>query len=107
MSNPLTKGNISEIVAEFINPEKEVLTEEDAIAGAMDIIAENISDNADYRKKIYDTSVRSGIITTSGEGDEGKVYEMYYEFSESIAKIANHRGKKTATGVFVMPEDHR
>ncbi|MBR2476639.1 MAG: RNA-binding transcriptional accessory protein [Clostridia bacterium] len=91
MLDPATTGNVSEILSSYINPEKEVLTEEDAAAGAMDIIAENISDNADYRKKIYDVSLRTGIINTSGDGDEGKVYEMYYEFSESISKIANHR----------------
>ena len=91
MMNPDSKGNAVEIIEQFINPEKEVLTIEDAAAGAMDIIAENISDNADYRKRIYDVSLRTGIISSSGEGDEGKTYEMYYEYSESVAKIANHR----------------
>ena len=91
MLTPDATGNCDEIFAQFINPEKEVLTIEDAASGAMDIIAENVSDNADYRKKIYDISLKTGIISTSGEGEEGKVYEMYYEFSESLLKIANHR----------------
>ena len=91
MLNPDVKGDCEEIFSKFINPEKDVNTTEDAVLGAMDIIAENVSDNADYRKRIYDISVRSGIITTKGDDENGKVYEMYYEFSESISKIANHR----------------
>ena len=91
MLNPDVKGGCEEIFSQFINSEKDVNTIEDAALGAMDIIAENVSDNADYRKRIYDISVRSGVITTKGDDENGKVYEMYYEFSESISKIANHR----------------
>ncbi len=91
MVNPGTTGDAIGLAEQFINPEKEVLTAEDAIAGAMDIIAENVSDNADYRKRIYDISLRSGVISTSGDSDEGKTYEMYYEYSESVSRMANHR----------------
>ena len=91
MVSPDAKGDCEEIFAQFINPEKDVNTAEDAALGAMDIIAENVSDNADYRKRIYDISMGSGVITTKGDDENGKVYEMYYEFSESISKIANHR----------------
>ena len=91
MVSPDVKGNCDEIFAQYINEEKGVLTIDEASSGAMDIIAENVSDNADYRKRIYDISLRSGVVSSEGEGEEGKVYEMYYEFSESVSKIANHR----------------
>lgn len=84
-------GSCEEAFGQYVNEEKEVFTPEDAAAGAMDIIAEAISDNADYRKYIYGVSQRSGVMNVKGEGEEGKVYEMYYDFVEDISKIANHR----------------
>lgn len=84
-------GDCEEAFCQYINEEKEVFSSQDAVAGAMDIIAEEVSDNADYRKYIYGVSQRSGIISSKGDGEEGKVYEMYYDFAEDISKIANHR----------------
>ena len=85
------KGSCDEIFAQFISEEKGVATIEEAASGAMDIIAENVSDNADYRKRIYEISLRSGVISSEGDSEEGKVYEMYYEFAEGLSRIANHR----------------
>lgn len=85
------KGDMKDAADEFINPEKEVNTREDAINGACDIIAEMISDNADFRKYIRKCTYETGIINTSAAKDEESVYEMYYDFSQSVKSIADHR----------------
>ena len=79
------------IAGEYINEEKEVNTAEDAIAGAMDIIAEMISDDADYRKAIRELTFDKGIVKSKNAVDEDSVYVMYYEFAEPVKKIAGHR----------------
>lgn len=87
-----TEKTLEEEASEFLNPEKEVKTTEDAIAGAMDIIAEGISDEADYRKYIRDITMKKGKITSTAKDPEAEsVYEMYYEFEEPIEKLAGHR----------------
>ena len=74
------------------NKDKVVNTEEEAIQGALDIIAENISDNADFRKKIKKICYREGFITTkASEEDEKSNYEMYYDYTEMVSKIPSHR----------------
>ena len=84
--------NILEVAKEYINEEKKVETAEDAIAGAKDIIAEDISDNAKYRKYIKNACYREALIETKASKEEEKSnYEMYYEFSEEIKKIPSHR----------------
>ena len=86
------KTPIVEIAKQYINGEKEVLSAEEAIAGALDIIAENISDEPEYRKKIKKIIYREGTINTKASNEEEKsAYEMYYDFSESINKIPSHR----------------
>ena len=86
------KRTIEQIASEFINEEKEVLTVEDAINGATDIIAENISDVAEYRKRIKSMCYREGFIKTKATNEEEKSsYEMYYDFSEGINRIPSHR----------------
>ena len=86
------KRTIEQIASEFINEEKEVLTIEDAINGATDIIAENISDVAEYRKRIKSMCYREGFIKTKAANEEEKSsYEMYYDFSEGINRIPSHR----------------
>lgn len=83
---------LEEEAGKYINAEKEVLTAEDAIAGAMDIIAENISDNADYRKSIRErTSARGNLISTAKDPEAESVYEMYYDFSSPVSKMTGHR----------------
>ena len=83
--------DILEIAAEYINEEKKVETAEDAIAGAKDIIAEDISDNAKYRKYIKNACYREALIETKASKEEKSNYEMYYDFSEEIKKIPSHR----------------
>ncbi len=88
----LTSRPLEEDAQAYVNPEKEVHTVEDAIHGASDILAEAISDEADYRIRIREMTVKKGMITSAAKDPETEsVYEMYYEFSESVSKIAGHR----------------
>ena len=82
-----------EAVAEqYISEEKEVKDVQEAIAGARDIIAELISDNADYRSYIRDITREEGIIVSTAKDEKAQsVYEMYYEFQEPVDKIVGHR----------------
>ena len=83
---------LEEAAAEYISEEKEVATAEEAIEGAKDIIAEQISDEADYRIYIRDLTTKQGkIISVAKDPEEQSVYEMYYEFEEPITKLAGHR----------------
>ncbi len=76
----------------FVNPEKEVNTVSDAIAGARDIIAEIISDEADYRTKIREMTMQKGhLVSTAKDPEAESVYEMYYEYDEALSKVAGHR----------------
>lgn len=79
------------LAEEFVNPELAVETAEDALQGAMDIIAEKISDDADVRKRMRFVCSAHGILTVKGAKDDLDVYEMYKDYSESVAKIADHR----------------
>ncbi len=81
--------NIEEIAKDFINENVETI--EDAINGAKDIIAEIISDNASYRTIIRKEFFKKGIIVTKANKEENSVYDMYYDFSEPVSKIAEHR----------------
>lgn len=76
----------------YINPEKEVSTAEDALNGAKDILAESVSDNADFRTHIRELTMKHGQLLSAAKDPEAEsVYEMYYEFSESLSKLAGHR----------------
>lgn len=92
ISQTVKDGNKDEIVTKYINKEKGLETVEECINGALDIIAEDISDNAKYRKKIRGITYRTGkLVTTAVDKDESTVYDMYYNFSEEIKKIPSHR----------------
>ena len=83
---------IDDLAKPFINEELDVHTIEDAINGAKDIIAEVISDNAEYREKIRELNFKKGVVSSEAVDPEDKtVYEMYYGFNEAVNKIANHR----------------
>ncbi len=83
---------LSEEAAKYINEEKGVLSAEAAIEGAKDIIAESISDEADYRTRIRDLTTKKGRIVSAAKDEEAEsVYEMYYTFDEPVAKMAGHR----------------
>ncbi|MCF6461253.1 Tex family protein [Clostridium sp. Cult3] len=75
----------------YIDEEKDVNTEEEALTGAMDIIAEIISDNAEYRDIIRRVAYERGVIQTEGSKEEKSVYEMYYDYKEPVKSIPNHR----------------
>lgn len=85
------KGTIEDIAKTFVNMEKGVESVEDALNGAMDIIAEEVSDNAEHRKIVREMFFRYGIIVTKAKKEEDSVYRMYYDFKEPIDKIAGHR----------------
>ncbi|WP_296970896.1 Tex family protein [Tepidanaerobacter sp. EBM-38] len=78
-------------IASFIDPQKGVATCEEALAGALDIIAEVVSDDAKIRKLIRDTAYKKGIVQTSGLTEETSTYSMYYDFKEPVQKIVSHR----------------
>ena len=83
---------LEEIAGDYVNAEKEVATAQDAIAGAMDILAETIADQADYRMHIRGLTEKKGHITSSAKDETAEsVYEMYYEFDEPIEKLPGHR----------------
>ncbi len=79
------------LAEDFINAELGVETAEDALQGAMDIIAEKISDDADIRKRMRFVCSAHGILTVKGAKEDLDVYEMYADYTESVAKIADHR----------------
>lgn len=96
------KKDINEIAKEFVNinklseedkknKDKVVANEEDAIQGALDIIAENISDNAKYRKEIKRICYREALIVTKASKEEQSNYEMYYDYQEALKFIPSHR----------------
>ena len=84
-------SNINEEASKYIIPEKEVNSVEDAIKGANDIIAEIVSDDAKIRKYIRELALREGVIVTKNSNEEKSVYDMYYDYSESVKTIAPHR----------------
>ena len=87
MKEPLEKA-----ADEFISEENEVASVEEAIEGAKDILAEQISDEADYRVYIRDLTMKKGLLTSAAKDEKAEsVYEMYYEYSENIAYVAGHR----------------
>ncbi len=109
-----TTEEIKVIAKEYVNEEKGVKTVKEAVQGALDIIAEVISDNAQYRKDIRDLTYRMGKITsTAKKPDEKTVYENYYSYEEDLNKIAGHRvlavnrgeAEKVLTVKIVAPED--
>ncbi len=95
LMNQDKKISIEDFAKQFIDEEKGVASIEEAIEGAKDIIAENISDNPEYRKEIKKYCYKEGLIATESnaksEDDENKTYQMYFDFNESIKKIPSHR----------------
>lgn len=105
---------LENLAKDYISEEKDVKSVEEAIAGASDIIAEIISDEADYRKYIREITIKEGILSSTAKDEELKsVYEMYYNFEEPVSKLAGHRvlainrgeNEKILTVKIVAPED--
>lgn len=84
-------GDIVEEANKYINEEKDVKSEEEPLQGAMDIISEIISDNADYRKWIRNFVQKDGVIQVKGSSEEQTPYEMYYDYKEPVRTIPSHR----------------
>ena len=92
LAQNLLEGDLDETAGPFIDEEKGVSSVKEAYEGACDIIAEIVSDNADYRKHIREVYVNDAILLSEAADEEEKtVYEMYYKFEEAVNKIANHR----------------
>ncbi len=88
----MAKEPLEKLAAGYVSPEREVLTAEDAIAGAKDILAERISDNADHRTYIRKATMEQGILRSEAREEEGEtVYEMYYHYEEPVKRCAGHR----------------
>lgn len=105
---------VEKLAESYLSEEKEVRTVEEAIAGAMDIIAEDISDHADYRSYIREATMKEGTLTSEAKDEKQEsVYEMYYHFEEGIEKLAGHRilainrgeNEKILTVKVVAPEE--
>lgn len=84
-------GNIEDEASNYIDEEKQVVTIDDALKGSMDIIAEMVSDDAEIRKFIRTLALRDGVLIVKNTTDEKSVYEMYYDYNESVKTIAPHR----------------
>ena len=84
-------GDITDIAASFIDNEQKVNSPEDALQGAMDIVAEVLSDDADLRKLIREYTFKHSLLTVKGDSTDGSVYEMYSEYSEAVSRIVPHR----------------
>ncbi len=90
----ILENNLDSIEIEaknYIDEEKEVLSVEDALKGARDIIAELVSDDAKVRKYIRELALREGMIVSKNSTDEKSVYDMYYDYSEAVKSMAPHR----------------
>lgn len=92
ISLQMTNKPITEEALAYVSEEKEVHSPEEAIAGAMDIIAESISDNAEYRTEIRNRTMDKGVLITTAKDPEAEsVYEMYYDFSTPVHKMTGYR----------------
>ena len=108
------KEPVTEAAKEYLSPDKEVLTVEDAIAGALDIIAEDISDQAEHRSYIREITAKEGKLTSTAKDEKlQSVYEMYYNFEDGIEKLAGHKilainrgeNEKILTIKIIAPEE--
>ena len=83
---------VQEAARDFVSDEKGVENVQEAIDGALDIIAEGISDNAEYRTRIRQMTVKEGMLTSTAKDDTAEsVYSQYYQYAEPIKKVADHR----------------
>ncbi|NLH01832.1 MAG: RNA-binding transcriptional accessory protein, partial [Clostridiales bacterium] len=87
----IKSGSLEELAKPYVNPEKGVETETAALAGAADIIAEDISDNAEIRKRLKELIGTNGLLISKAAKDEDSVYSLYYDFTEPLKKLQSHR----------------
>ena len=114
ISMQMVKEPLLQAAAAYISQEKGVETAEDAIQGAKDILAERISDNAEYRTYIRNATMNKGVVQSSAKDEKAQsVYEMYYNYEEPVKKCAGHRilalnrgeNEKILTVKIAAPED--
>ena len=87
-----SKESLEKEAEKYVSEEKGVKNVQEAIDGAKDILAENISDEADYRKRIRDLTFKKGTLVSTAKDEKAEsVYEMYYDFTEAVSKVAGHR----------------
>ncbi|WP_457566430.1 Tex family protein [Caldithrix abyssi] len=92
LKQEVTEGSAEEIAVKFVNEEKEVRTVQEALQGAMDIVAEVISDDAEVRKQIREATFKTGLLESVVKNAEERTpYEMYYDYSEPVNSIPPHR----------------
>lgn len=84
-------GTLAELAAPYVDSEKGVETVEDALSGASDIIAEDISDNAEVRKHLKELINAKGFLVSKGTKEEDSVYRLYYDYKEAISRVQSHR----------------
>ena len=87
----LKSGSLAELAAPYVDAEKGVANVEEALAGASDIIAEDISDNAEIRKNLKELINLKGILTSTATKEEDSVYRLYYDFKEQVSRLQSHR----------------
>ena len=88
----MTDKSLEEAAEAFVSEEKEVKNVKEALAGAKDIVAESISDKADYRIRIREMTAKKGtLVSAAKKPEESTVYDMYYEYEEPVSKVAGHR----------------
>jgi len=92
LSQNIYEGSIENIAREYVDDEKGVASIEEALQGAMDIIAEIVSDDAEHRKMIRNITYNNGVLSSSAVDEEAEsVYEMYYDYREPVKRIPPHR----------------
>lgn len=91
LAQDILSGTIEELAGPFVDEEKEVFSIEDAVAGACDIIAEQVSDSAQGRQLLRELYKKNGLVHSTALKEEDSVYSMYYDYSEPVAKIPSHR----------------
>ena len=89
--NDKYEPSLEQIAEDYVNEELGVASADEALAGACDIIAESVSDNADYRKMVRKITFDTGLMVSKATGEEDSVYSQYYEYSEALKKIPSHR----------------
>ncbi len=91
LAQELKTGSIQDLASGYVSDEKGVASGQEALEGAMHIVAENISDDPQIRKLLKAFLYRTGVISSKQSKNEDSVYRMYYEYSEAVNRIANHR----------------
>lgn len=91
LEQELSEAEIRENAENFVNEEKGVKTADEALSGAMDIIAETVSDNAEIRKALRALFISNGTVSSVAAKDEDSVYSLYYGFEKAVSKLAGHQ----------------